>query len=253
VNDVTNDGYSGRADETTGAEEFNALTFLVNQVINSKWTVTLCLVKSVQGGGINSPAIVSVQPMINQVDGTGNATAHGTITNIPVLRLQGGNNAVIIDPMVGDIGILACASRDISSVKANQAVSNPGSLRAFDPADGIYIGGLLNKAPTQYVLFSQNGVKIVDANNNVIETKAAGVSINGLLINQQGQVAGNLPVTGNLQIAGTITSLPGGTFAGNIITTGAIQGTSVSNGTVDLSAHHHIAPAGGGPTGGALP
>jgi Phage protein Gp138 N-terminal domain len=253
VNDVTGDGYTGRADETTGAAEFNALTFLINQVISAKWTITLCQVKSVQGGGIAASSIVSVQPMVSQVDGQGNATPHGTISNIPVLRLQGGNNAVIIDPVVGDIGILACASRDISSVKANQAVSNPGSLRAFDPADGIYIGGVLNKAPTQYVLFSQSGIKIVDANNNVIETKAAGVSINGLLINQQGQVAGNLPVTGNLQIAGTITSLPGGTFAGNITTTGSIQGSSVSNGSIDLATHHHVAPAGGGNTGPALP
>ena len=82
---------------------------------------------------------------------------------------------------------------------------------------------------------------------------SAGIVINGLVINRQGQVAGNLPVTGNLEIAGTITSLPGGTFGGNIITTGLIQGATVSNGTVDLATHHHIAPAGGGATGGALP
>jgi hypothetical protein len=222
MNDVATDGYTGRANETTGSEEFNSLVFLINQVLSGKWTITICLVKSVTGGGINVPPIVSVQPMVSQLDGDSNATPHGTIYNVPCFRLHGGTGAIIADPVAGDIGLLACASRDISSVKANKAVSNPGSLRSFDPADGMYIGGFLNAAPTQYVQFSTTGMKFADANGNVIEMKAAGIAINGILINQQGQVVGNLPVNGALQLAGAIEALDGTVYTGNIGTLGAI-------------------------------
>jgi hypothetical protein len=170
MNDVANDGYTGRANETTGAEDFNAQTFLINQVLSGKWTITLCLVKSVTGGGIDFPAIVSVQPMVSQVDGDGNPTPHGIINGIPAFRLQGGVGAIIADPLVGDIGLLACASRDISAVKNNKTPSNPGSQRMFDPADGLYIGGFLNAAPTTYIQFTEDGINIV----------APSVKINGI-------------------------------------------------------------------------
>jgi hypothetical protein len=152
---------------------------------------------------------------------------------------------------------MAVCDRDISAVKTAKGIANPGSNRKFSPSDGIYlfgVPGLNGTAPTQWFKWTQGGgFNITDSLGNVQQGTSAGIVINGLVINRQGQVAGNLPVTGNLEIAGTITSLPGGTFAGNIVTTGSIQGASVSNGIVDLATHHHIAPAGGGPTGGALP
>lgn len=177
MNDVQSDGYTGRANETTGTDEFNAATFLVNQVLSGKWTITLCLVKSVSGGGIGAPAIVSVQPMVNQVDGTGNPTPHGTINGIPAFRLQGGAGAFVADPAVNDIGILACASRDISTVKNNRAPANPGSQRTFDPADGMYIGSLLGAAPTQYVQITADGINIVFPGGISIALSSSGIVI----------------------------------------------------------------------------
>lgn len=161
MNDVTSDGYTGRANETTGSDDFNAPAFLINQVLSGKWTVTLCVVKGVSGGGVDVPPVVSVQPLVNQIDGQGNPTPHGIINGISVYRLQGGASAIISDPVAGDIGLLATASRDISAVKNNKAPSNPGSQRMFDPADSLYIGAFLSAAPTQYVQFTDGGINIV--------------------------------------------------------------------------------------------
>jgi hypothetical protein len=175
---VQSDGYMGQADPMTRTHIFNALAFLVKQVMAGNWTITLGQVKSVSGGGTGGmPAIVGVQPMVNEIDGYGNPTPHGIINNVPAFRLQGGASAFIIDPVVGDIGILACASSDISAVKNNQAPSNPGSFRTFDPADGMFIGGFLNAAPTQYVQITADGINIVFPGGISIKLSSIGITL----------------------------------------------------------------------------
>ena len=123
-------------------------------------TVTLVKVMAVHGTGVAPVGFVDVQPMVNQMTGDRVAVPHGTIYGLPYVRLQGGANAVICDPAPGDIGLCAFASRDISSVKSNKAVSNPGSQRTFDWADGIYLGGCLNISPTQYLLLDGSGITL---------------------------------------------------------------------------------------------
>lgn len=172
---IQDDGYMGQADPMVRTHIFNALSFLCGQVAAGNWTITLGLVKSVSGGGVNGPAIVGVQPMVHEVDGAGNPTPHGIINNIPAFRLQGGTSAIIIDPVVGDIGILACASSDISAVKNNKAPSNPGSFRTFDPADGMFIGGFLNAAPTQYIQITEDGINIVFPGGINITISSSGI------------------------------------------------------------------------------
>lgn len=251
---MADSGYS-QQDPDDSASEHALIQFKINQTLARVRTMVPVQVMGITGGGgaIAKPPTVNVQPLVKIIDGQGNVSSHGTIFNIPVFRLGGGNGAVILDPVKGDIGWLAVADRDISIVKKTGKESQPGSRRKFDMADGVYLGALLSAAPTQYLAFSPSGIALQDANNNSIKTTNAGISINGLLINQQGQIAGNLPVTGNLQISGTITALLGTAWGGNILTTGSIQGASVSNGSIDLATHHHLAPAGGGNTGGALP
>ena len=83
----------------------DGLKFIVENLIGRIQTVTLVQVKAVKAAGVNPVGTVDVQPMIAQLDGNGNAFAHGIIHNIPYFRLQGGTNAVIIDPKVGDIGM----------------------------------------------------------------------------------------------------------------------------------------------------
>lgn len=137
------------------------LDFIINNLIGRIQTITLVQVIRVEATGVNPVGVVSVQPMVAQLDGQGRAYPHGVIHNIPYFRLQGGTNAVIIDPAEGDIGMCGFCSRDISSVKVNKAPSNPQSLRRFDYADGLYFGGFLNGVPTQYIHFKQGGIEIV--------------------------------------------------------------------------------------------
>jgi hypothetical protein len=174
---IQDDGYTGQADPMARTHLYNALSFMVSQIMAGNWTVTLAVVKTVTGGGIDGPAIVGVQPMVNQLDGAGNSTPHGIISNIPAFRLQGGASAFIADPAVGDIGLLACASSDISAVKNNKAPSNPGSFRTFDPADGLFIGGFFNAAPTQYIQITEDGISIVFPGGISIALSSAGITL----------------------------------------------------------------------------
>lgn len=141
-----------------GTGEFE---FIMSSIVNQIQTVTLVQVIAVNATGVGSVGTVNVQPMVAQLDGRGNAYAHGVIHNIPYFRLQGGSSAVIIDPKVGDIGMCGFCSRDISSVKVNKAPSNPQSRRKFDYADGLYFGGFLNGVPSQYIFFKDSGIEVV--------------------------------------------------------------------------------------------
>lgn len=156
-------GYTGLLAPGEGNSQLGALLFLVRSVLLKEVrTIDLVRVVSVtNSGGLEPVGYVDVQPLVNQVDGAGNAVPHGIVHHLPYFRLQGGENAVILDPQVGDIGLAGYASRDISSVKATKAQANPGSARSFDMADGLYFGGVLNGTPKQYIRFGTDGVEIV--------------------------------------------------------------------------------------------
>jgi hypothetical protein len=180
-------GYPGQASYWASTSEYNAQVFLVQQILGSVRTATLVQIKAVSNTDTVSPVgTVDVLPLVNMMDGLNNASKHITVYGLPYFRLQGGKNAIIVDPQVGDIGIAVFADRDISAVKANKKQSNPGSGRRFDMADGIYIGGVLNAAPTQYVQFTidgsgnPNGINIFDANGNKVEMSSTGTKITDL-------------------------------------------------------------------------
>jgi hypothetical protein len=216
-----------------GAGHFNALQFMVEQVMAGNATAKVVQVKSVTGGGLSTPPRVSVQIMVNQYDGSGNSTPHGIINNVPVMRLQGGSNAVIIDPVVGDIGIMVCADRDISAVKATAKVSNAGSFRRFDPADGLYIGGVLNAAPLQYVWFTgDDGVKVADKNGNTVLMHDEGITLTdaqGSTVKMDGEGITLTPAVGKVKVVG------------DMQVTGQLTG-STDSGAVGLATHTHQQP-----------
>lgn len=149
-----------RASSTWG--DYNQQLFVIGQEIAKLQTSTLVRVVScTNDGGLSPVGYVDVVPLVNQIDGAGIGKPHTTIFNVPYFRMQGGANAVIIDPKEGDIGMCAFASRDITKVKRTRAAANPGSLRRYSFADAMYMGGFLNGAPTQYVQFSDDGIKLV--------------------------------------------------------------------------------------------
>lgn len=144
----------GRNDTSEGS-----LGFVIKSALAKMQTVTLVKVVAVQGG-TGPVGTVDVQPLVNLVSGAGQGQEHGTIKGLPYMRMQGGVAAIVMDPKPGDIGICAFASRDISSVKANKAPSNPGSNRRFAWSDGMYLGGTLNGTPQHLITFADDGVHI---------------------------------------------------------------------------------------------
>lgn len=172
-------GYPGQAWFQTGGNSFQALDFMIRQVIAGKAFSGLVKVMAVHGGGISSPATVDVLPLVNQQDVLGNQQPHETVYGLPCFRYQGGAAACVIDPVAGDIGHAIICDRDISGVKASGAQSPPGSYRHQSWSDGIYYGGVLNGSPTVYVQITGTAVNIA---------------------------APTVAITGNLTVTGEITA-----------------------------------------------
>ena len=179
--------YSNRTPSTNSSDAAR-IKFVIDSALSGLRTAIPCMVKSVtNSGGVAPIGYVSVQPLVNSLDGNGNSLPHGIIYNVPYLRLQGGSNAVIIDPQVGDIGIGTVCDRDISNVKTNQAAAAPASLRKNDMSDMVYLMTIIGATPTQYIQFNTSGITITSPNT--------------LTIN-----ASNVVINGNIQATGTLTS-----------------------------------------------
>ena len=153
--------YSGATTPAMNWGDFNPVAFAIQQAIGKMQTATLVQIISCTNEGELSPVgMVDVLPLVNQLDAAGNPTPHITVHNLPYLRLQGGKNAIIIDPQPGDIGLAVFCSRDISKVKSTKDQANPGSARQYSFSDGIYLGGMLNGTPNQFVQFRPSGITI---------------------------------------------------------------------------------------------
>lgn len=219
------------------ASDFATLQFIIQQMLSRVQTLTLVrIVSCSNNGGVDPVGTVVVQPLVNLMSGDNIAFPHKPLYNLPYLRLQGGTNAIIIDPKAGDIGLAGFCSRDISAVKNNKdslhekGTANPGSFRQFSMADGIYIGGCLNGVPEQTLIFNDDGIKALSP--TAITLQAPTVRIIGRLEQSNGDVtiAQDLTVSGDATVDGDVHSE--GTVTGD---------TDVKTGTISLSTHTHSA------------
>lgn len=105
--------------------------------------------------------VVDVMPLLSRQNRSGEPVSNSTLYEIPVWRLQRGGSAIIMDPVVGDIGLIAVCDRDTTLVRANLKESPPGSSRRHSKSDAVYLGGILNSAPSQYIEFADNKLNIV--------------------------------------------------------------------------------------------
>ena len=253
-----NYGY-GQQSPSDSADGYNATAFLVRQLINQMETSKLVKVAAVHSNGdVAGTGTVDVVPLVNQIDGANQATPHGTVYGLPWTRLQGGANAVICDPMVGDVGMVVVSDRDISNVKKTGAQSNPGSFRKFDLSDAVYVGCSLSATPTQYLVFTATGLRLVDVNGNSVAMSASGMTLTdktgnvvtlsatGISLSPEGAlpvtVNGPLVVNGGIQLSGAIESVTGGTYAGDIKTAGNVVAGFGTGGSVGLKTHTHTQP-----------
>lgn len=226
----------GNQSPSSDANDFNTIAFAFQMLMAKVQTGTLVKVISCTSAGELAPVgRVTVQPLVNQMSGNRQATAHGQIFNCVYSRLTGGDNAVIMDPEAGDVGFMGFCSRDISAVVAGDgAAANPGSFRWFDWADGVLIGWLpLGKTPTQYVRFLQGGAGIEIVSPTKITLTAPTVEIDA-----SSQLTVNSPdseFSGNITAQGTITGV-----------TQVVAGSGGS--AVHLTTHEHPTAAPGAPS-----
>lgn len=214
------------------ATEYGTLRFIIESLLSRVSTCTLVrVVACTNTGGLTPVGTVDVQPLVNMISGAGTAQPHGQVYRLPYVRVQGGANAVILDPQPNDIGLVVFASRDISAIKSAagkaQAASpatrglNPGSKRQFDMSDGLYVGGLLNGTPTQFVRFHAGGIELISPTK--VTVQAPTIELKGDVV----QTDGDITATGSITADGEITS-----------------------GTIPLTTHKHTGVTTGGGTSG---
>jgi hypothetical protein len=268
-----NDGFFGQKELATGNSEFNQLEFVV-RMLTSKFNIaTLVQVVAVTPAPNNtSQAVgtVDVLPLIGQVDGSGAIWPATTIFGLPYFRLQAGVAAILVDPAVGDVGLVVFCDKDISSVKASQGQpAGPASARRFDMADGFYFGGWMSAVtPTNYVQVNQAGISLVlsDGTSLLLSPGQCTIKANTKIIGTL-EVTGDTKLDSTLEVAqvatftmaasvGGLLTLGGGmaSTTGTMNMSGTLNMTSgdVKVGSVTLNTHYHVAPAGGGSTGGPI-
>ena len=178
------------------ASDAATIQFVIQSMLAWVRTAGVVQVKSVSNaGGVSPIGYVSMQPLVGQVDGQGVLHPHGLIYNVPYLRVQGGANAVILDPHVGDIGIAVFCDRDISAVKSTQSAAQPGSQRRHDMSDAVYLYSVIGAAPTQYIQFNADGISVISP---------TAVTIQAPQINSKGtwNHDGTITSTGDMTAAG---------------------------------------------------
>lgn len=227
----------GQSNPFSDASEYNMLDFIIARATDEMQTVSVGQVIAVNTGA----QTVDVQILVNLVTGANTPVEHEVIAGRPYFRLQGGGNAIICDPVVGDIGVVVFASRDITGVVTAKGAANPSSNRRFSWSDGIYLGGILNGAPTQYMQFLAAGGGINIVSPGTVAIQAPATTASGTL-----NVTGNTTLQATLAVTGTST-LTGAVSAPGGITTTTIAGASaVFSGSVTASSF--IGGGGGGGT-----
>ena len=188
---------------TSSSNDFLEKQFLITQRLLKVQTVTLVEVKAVYGGGVAPVGTLDVLPLVDQIDGDGNAVQHETLFGRPYVRVQGGDAAIIVDPQVGDIGVMIFGSRDLSAVLASGNEGPPPSRRMFDYADGLYLYSLPRAAPTQYIQVTNAGIVM----------KASTINLNGATVSSAGEItdaAGKVLGTHTHPGQGSLTAPSGG-------------------------------------------
>lgn len=164
-------------------------------------------------GDVSPTGFVDVVPMVTQTDALGVAVPHTTIYNLPYCRVQGGANAVIIDPQVGDIGVAVFASRDISKVKYTGKENPPGSDRRYSFSDGIFLfATITQQAPTRYIRFNENGIEIIAPDSITITAPNVEINATDSIALQSPSLTHNGVNIGSTHVHGGVS--PGGSNTG---------------------------------------
>lgn len=219
--------------------------FIIGRMLGRVHTTQLVRVLAVRPTS-GKVGFVDVLPLVQETDTARKVIAQTPIYNVPFMRYQGGPSAVVLDPAVDDIGLANFAERDITSVKATTTQGPPATDRRHDIADALYIGGVLNPEPTQYVRFQPDagGIDIhspasinITAGEDITIDAGGAISLHSgtsTMIAADTSVSVQSGTTTDLQ-SGTTTTLtaPGGfivnafmTLNGGLLGTGVLPGST---------------------------
>lgn len=248
---MSTDENRGLEDAFTAATPFNQLAFIIERkILELINTSALVRVDGCTSTGPAGPAgEVTATPLVAQTDGQGNALPMVPIPRMPHYRVQGGIAALIIDPVPGDIGVASFCKADSSTVGAGTSEpQRPGSLRAFDLADGMLVANVSNRAPEVWIELRQDKTVIIHAPEGcTVETDktitlSAGERIT--LDAPQTVITGNLTATGEKGDAVNMT--------GTVKLQGSLSSTGdqVAGGISQTGHTHTGVQPGSGSTGG---
>lgn len=172
----------------------NALFWFVQRMLRK--SVNTCLPCKVMG--LDTAAqTVDVQPMVMQVTPDYKPIEHGVIYAVPYGLQRGGSAVLDIPPAVGDIGLVAFASRDTSRVKATRKAAAPATTRSHSLQDGFYICTLWSDASPEHIIS-------VSPDGGIDITSSKTVTINATSqFNGDVSVKGSVTATGDVS-AGSI-------------------------------------------------
>lgn len=173
--------------------------FVIQQLIGRLITIVPVEVLDVTGAGsLASCPYVTVQPLLKQVTGNGVGVDHGPVYNVPCVRWQAGSAAIVLDPAVGDVGLLLCSYRDTAalvaadqddpgSLQGGDDTYNPGSAAQHDFGSGFYLGGMLNGAVAQYLQLTASAAKL----------RAPNLDLNTVTIDSSGNLSAHTLAAAN--------------------------------------------------------
>lgn len=194
------------------------INYAINNVLLNVNTILPAVITAIDG------LRCSVQTIINTLVVNQPSPPPITITNVPIAQYIGGNAGFIVDYQTGDVVLVGCIQRDISSIKDIWSQSNPASARKFSLSDAIVLFKLSNTLPTSFVRVTDNAIDItasaaqpitITTQGNVIinagtaTINATTADINASAINL-GSGASNSVLIGGVPVTATITGVQSG-------------------------------------------
>lgn len=228
---------SANYDNFASSNPLNSMEFFIRSLISQVVSTSLpVVVTAVERKGEEAGAgYVTVKPLLQPRNNSGDGLEVTTIPKLPYFRLQHGKAAIICDPKVGDIGLAVVAKHDISNINGSTTPKVPATYRKFDPSDSFYIGGFLGKAPEVFIHLEDEGTIQIKAPTKItMEAPECEVNASTSFTVNSAQINLNGPISG------------GGSGGADATFTGDVNAKGIS-----LTSHTHTGVQSGNSSTGA--
>lgn len=228
---------SANYDNFASSNPLNSMEFFIRSLISQVVSTSLpVVVTAVESKGEEAGAgYVTVKPLLQPRNNSGDGLEVTTIPKLPYFRLQHGKAAIICDPKVGDIGLAVVAKHDISNINGSTTPKVPATYRKFDPSDSFYIGGFWGKAPEVFIHLEDEGTIQIKAPTKItMEAPECEVNASTSFTVNSAQINLNGPISG------------GGSGGADATFTGDVNAKGIS-----LTSHTHTGVQSGNSSTGA--